>query len=437
MLTAKWRTVLYRGGFNPPHRGHLKLLNHVFHHGAHDWDLIAAIVCPLSDVSFKCNANGDKLCFGRNERCLLWKQDPEFPEWAWVYENGTIELRDFMTRLQAVARVDGYRISFVRLYGPDHVAPDRPPKIDNFYGFRKIIVCDAARQAEYQLSTGRIQNFQDCTKWTRVEYSMQRERSRIVAAYKGKLTWDGYAAQSTKEDAGRIEQEQKAKIPQRMKDMQSVIYCIREDEDQFLVLRFVKYDHSGSKTRQIISSTILREKMGQQDGRMLYDTLHDMALSPKVLWKYRSTWATANTSGMLKRIEFDSVSEIGSVSGDDEKPPYDDTVGACTADIEKDIVQASGQYGQEVTSANEACESGIGTEDDTDEEASSQELILSQGQKQRGGQDENQKDEEEDMQKEGQEEGVEKEKENHDETGGKVKEDVDEEMCEGTEDKKQ
>ena len=37
------RILVYPGSFNPPHRGHLHLLSHVFHHGVPDLNVVAAI----------------------------------------------------------------------------------------------------------------------------------------------------------------------------------------------------------------------------------------------------------------------------------------------------------------------------------------------------------------------------------------------------------
>lgn len=37
------RIIVYPGAFNPPHRGHLHLLNHVFYHGVPDLNVVAAI----------------------------------------------------------------------------------------------------------------------------------------------------------------------------------------------------------------------------------------------------------------------------------------------------------------------------------------------------------------------------------------------------------
>ena len=103
------RILVYRGSFNPPHHGHLKLLKHAFCHGAHDWNLIAAIIHPVSDIEGKCDTKGGKLGFSKDARAFLWKQDPGFPDWAWVFENGSMSIKDFLPQLKAQINSDGYK----------------------------------------------------------------------------------------------------------------------------------------------------------------------------------------------------------------------------------------------------------------------------------------------------------------------------------------
>lgn len=78
------RILLYVESFNPPHRGHLHLLRRVFSHGCHDLNVIGAIILPADDnsVQHKVTKAGGTFMFGKNERCMLWKSDDNFPEWA-------------------------------------------------------------------------------------------------------------------------------------------------------------------------------------------------------------------------------------------------------------------------------------------------------------------------------------------------------------------
>ena len=159
------RVLTYTGSFNPPHRGHLHLLKHAFTRGTHDLNVIAAIILPRSDqsVANKVKAEKGNFMFGIDERSLLWRQDICFPPWAWVYNDSTTSFTKFSQRLIRATEKDGYSLEFVPLYGAEGATTSSPP--DPVYGCKTIILSDAARAAEYQLSSGRLKDFDGCTKW--------------------------------------------------------------------------------------------------------------------------------------------------------------------------------------------------------------------------------------------------------------------------------
>lgn len=162
------RILVYPGSFNPPHRGHLHLLKHVFMRGTYDLNVIAAIIVPRSDesVSRKVQKEDGKFMFGNDERCLLWKQDLCFPPWAWIYGSGTTSFTTFSERLVEATKKDGYSLEFVPLYGAGIGSPNSPP--GPAYGCKTIIMSDAARAAEFQRASGRLRDFDGCTRWRRI-----------------------------------------------------------------------------------------------------------------------------------------------------------------------------------------------------------------------------------------------------------------------------
>ena len=173
------RILIYPGSFNPPHRGHLHLLKHAFTRGAHDLNIIAAIILPSSDesVAEKIRREGGYFMFGRDTRGLLWAQDLCFPPWAWVY--GGKSFTAFLQRLSQATEKDGYSLEFVPVYGPQIGSPSNPP--DPAFGCNTIIMSDAARAAKFQRSLGRLRDFSGFTKWRRVRVDEEELRCHAKA----------------------------------------------------------------------------------------------------------------------------------------------------------------------------------------------------------------------------------------------------------------
>jgi hypothetical protein len=69
------RILLYPGCFNPPHRGHFKLLCHGFRQSGRNICIITAIVLPLDNESLvkKLRGQENPLIFNKDKRVRLWK----------------------------------------------------------------------------------------------------------------------------------------------------------------------------------------------------------------------------------------------------------------------------------------------------------------------------------------------------------------------------
>ena len=148
---------------------------------------------PSSEESLskKRGKNSLTFTFRREERCYLWKNDPHFPEWAWVFEptkeaarNGiTQKFTEFVHNLQTSTSKDGYEIDFVYMYGPDHMTTKSSWEISHL-----TLLCDAARKADYQRSCGRLRDFEKFTSWKRLEFDnrklehLQRKRTQLSLA---------------------------------------------------------------------------------------------------------------------------------------------------------------------------------------------------------------------------------------------------------------
>ncbi|KAL9579446.1 MAG: hypothetical protein Q9212_005101 [Teloschistes hypoglaucus] len=281
--------ILYHGSFNPPHQGHMSLLRHTFEHGVHDLNVIGAFVRPLVDEYSlkKAQIAGGSFAFDRESRCMLWKKDPRFPDWAWVHE-GNGSLGDFLARLQEVASEDGFGIDYLSLKGPwenEHLVPWKP---DRFcYGSTMLIISDAARAANYQRSSGKIRDFEGYNKW------------------RGLLTLNASMAVDTKDgddenwsieanDGDHSASGSDISVdPDTHQDMKNIVQCRRSEfRHQQYQIRFVKTRKNNQvKHSTDTSSTELRDIMSR-NGRPvdIESTLKDLALSGDLLWECRQQW---------------------------------------------------------------------------------------------------------------------------------------------------
>ncbi len=96
--------LVYPGSINPPHRGHLELLQYGFGRSGRDFNLIAAIILPLDDVSLA-RKLGSRAGTGhgysiKREGSSFWKQDRGPRDWYWIYDRSLNEWGVFEDRLR-------------------------------------------------------------------------------------------------------------------------------------------------------------------------------------------------------------------------------------------------------------------------------------------------------------------------------------------------
>lgn len=177
LLTSRGvnRILIYPGSFNPPHRGHWKLLNHVFHNAGADLQIAAAIVLPTSDqrVAVKNSKNSDELIIPRHQRVQLWREAKVLSNRIWVFDRDEDGWSVFRTRLEDEFREARVRVKFVVLAGPDHVRKSSTTD-PAYWNCPDTITSDICRPVDFLTVGGDLHKVYPCSEWTRPRWDMAK-----------------------------------------------------------------------------------------------------------------------------------------------------------------------------------------------------------------------------------------------------------------------
>lgn len=162
------RILLYNGCFNPPHRGHLALLEQAFHHGGEDLHMIAAVVLVASDAYLRWKARGgvrDAVPLSVAQRVQLWqgalleeKHEHTFSTStstsSWCLVHPEEDWWRVTQHLEAALERDGFAVEWVRVAGGDKVT--RHIQAHGEWGCRTLITSDVCRPVDFfsPVSTG-------------------------------------------------------------------------------------------------------------------------------------------------------------------------------------------------------------------------------------------------------------------------------------------
>ncbi|KAK8108329.1 uncharacterized protein PG998_010342 [Apiospora kogelbergensis] len=156
----KNRVIYYIGTFNPPHRGHLALLNHVYQHSrdAAGFHAVAVIVMAhgqsWADRKVRDDAKPLRLTFDQRLRLLEDGLDAHAAKDTrsrlWVMPRDVNGWWAFQARLNAACAKDGFALEFHELLGPDYVKLSGP----QCFAWHGVVTSNICRPADFDADGG-------------------------------------------------------------------------------------------------------------------------------------------------------------------------------------------------------------------------------------------------------------------------------------------
>ncbi|RSL85922.1 hypothetical protein CEP52_015969 [Fusarium oligoseptatum] len=261
------RILLFPGSFNPPHQGHLKLLQHVFNNAGDDLNIVAAIVIMTDDDRLK-----DKLCteekpliLSREQRANLWRGTGIPVNWVWIYDKSESEWDTFRTQLSGKVRKDGIDLKFILLGGPDVIGAGGMCNPE-YWKCADCITSDISRAVDFRYPNT-LRQIPGCSMWERLTFDRTRLEGQIRARLRGK-------------PAAAIEEA----ISAAFAKLSSISVCRRQRKPKGTV-RFLPCDLN-LRPSEPPSSTKIRQIVATAPKEELQAMLEGIALSPAILTEY-------------------------------------------------------------------------------------------------------------------------------------------------------
>ncbi|KAI4913943.1 hypothetical protein J4E90_005663 [Alternaria incomplexa] len=163
------RIIIYPGSFNPPHVGHIALLWHAYLNM--DANTIAVMIFALGDdllasKDHVTNNKGKTFILSHYQRRQLWKDDV-LGRFAWAFPSHDDDKLDlFMATIKRLAKADGFKVSFLILYGGDYIS--QKTGVEGLWGGddNTCIGSDITRPMDFVPDDGvGLLQLEGCDKW--------------------------------------------------------------------------------------------------------------------------------------------------------------------------------------------------------------------------------------------------------------------------------
>ncbi|KAK8087435.1 hypothetical protein PG994_002409 [Apiospora phragmitis] len=239
----KNRIIYYIGSFNPPHQGHVALLDHIYQHSRDPSGFNAVAVLVM--------AHGESW----RRRLLEDGLGDERRRWLWVLPRDVNAWWVFQTKLADACAEDGFALEFHELLGPDYVGVGKP----HCHGWHGVVTSNICRAADFDVggdhSLLKMAEFQPWEK-------EQRQKKD-----------QGQGQERTKEEIRATAEE--------AEDDNEVWMCHKQVEGHDYSIRYIRAKQPTLDPD--MSSTKMRNIIAASPPDALAENLRGIALNPELL----------------------------------------------------------------------------------------------------------------------------------------------------------